>query len=156
VHLRKLLNCGEPLWLSGKVVKNEKINEIQRTRVRSPPRATSLKNDMVKFLKNSSILNKKGNFYCENTFKMITSIPERKYVLIKNFAVVIRVLRNQGDQNRANFAFWAFFSFMQFFFITDVIQNIGLPFAMDHFYLIFGKNWLGLRVTRLGEFSPNG
>jgi hypothetical protein len=33
----------EPLWLSGKVVKNEKINEIQRTRVRSPPRATSLK-----------------------------------------------------------------------------------------------------------------
>jgi hypothetical protein len=35
---------GEPLWLSGKVVKNEKINEIERTRVRSPPRATSLKN----------------------------------------------------------------------------------------------------------------
>jgi hypothetical protein len=34
---------GEPLWLSGKVVKNEKINEIERTRVRSPPRATSLK-----------------------------------------------------------------------------------------------------------------
>jgi hypothetical protein len=34
---------GEPLWLSGKVVKNEKINEIQRTRVHSPPRATSLK-----------------------------------------------------------------------------------------------------------------
>jgi hypothetical protein len=33
---------GEPLWLSGKVVKNEKINEIERTRVRSPPRATSL------------------------------------------------------------------------------------------------------------------
>jgi hypothetical protein len=32
---------GEPLWLSGKVVKNEKINEIERTRVRSPPRATS-------------------------------------------------------------------------------------------------------------------
>jgi hypothetical protein len=28
---------GEPLWLSGKVVKNEKINEIERTRVRSPP-----------------------------------------------------------------------------------------------------------------------
>jgi hypothetical protein len=25
------------------VVKNEKINEIERTRVRSPPRATSLK-----------------------------------------------------------------------------------------------------------------
>jgi hypothetical protein len=34
---------GEPLWLSGKVVKNEKINEIQRTWVCSPPRATSLK-----------------------------------------------------------------------------------------------------------------
>jgi hypothetical protein len=34
---------GEPLWLSGKVVKNDKINEIKRTRVRSPPRATSLK-----------------------------------------------------------------------------------------------------------------
>jgi hypothetical protein len=33
---------GEPLWLSGKVVKNEKINEIERTQVRSPPRATSL------------------------------------------------------------------------------------------------------------------
>jgi hypothetical protein len=34
---------GEPLWLSSKVVKNEIINEIERTRVRSPPRATSLK-----------------------------------------------------------------------------------------------------------------
>jgi hypothetical protein len=34
---------GEPLWLSGKVVKNENINELKRTRVRSPPRATSLK-----------------------------------------------------------------------------------------------------------------
>jgi hypothetical protein len=32
---------GEPLWLSGKVVKNEKINEIERTRAHSPPRATS-------------------------------------------------------------------------------------------------------------------
>jgi hypothetical protein len=32
---------GEPLWLSGKVVKNEKINDIERTQVRSPPRATS-------------------------------------------------------------------------------------------------------------------
>jgi hypothetical protein len=31
---------GEPLWLSGKVVK---INEIERTRVGSPPWATSLK-----------------------------------------------------------------------------------------------------------------
>jgi hypothetical protein len=28
---------NEPLWLSGKVVKNEKINEIERTWVRSPP-----------------------------------------------------------------------------------------------------------------------
>jgi hypothetical protein len=37
--------AGEPLWLSGKVVKNEIINEIERTRVCSPPRATSLKND---------------------------------------------------------------------------------------------------------------
>jgi hypothetical protein len=39
----------EPLWLSGKVVKNEKINEIERTRVRSPPRATSLKKDALNF-----------------------------------------------------------------------------------------------------------
>jgi hypothetical protein len=38
-------STGEPLWLSGKVVKIEKINEIERTRVRSPPRATSLKKD---------------------------------------------------------------------------------------------------------------
>jgi hypothetical protein len=28
---------GEPLWLSGKVVKNAKINEIERTRVCSHP-----------------------------------------------------------------------------------------------------------------------
>jgi hypothetical protein len=34
---------GEPLWLSGKVVKNEKIKEIERTQVRSPPRATSFR-----------------------------------------------------------------------------------------------------------------
>jgi hypothetical protein len=34
---------GEPLWLSGKMVKKEKINKIKRTRVHSPPRATSLK-----------------------------------------------------------------------------------------------------------------
>jgi hypothetical protein len=40
---QKSAGVGEPLWLSGKVVKNEKINEIERTRVRSPPRATSLK-----------------------------------------------------------------------------------------------------------------
>jgi hypothetical protein len=32
---------GEPLWLSGKVVKDEKINEIESTRVCSPPRANS-------------------------------------------------------------------------------------------------------------------
>jgi hypothetical protein len=32
---------GEPLWLSSKVFENEKINEIERTQVRSPPRATS-------------------------------------------------------------------------------------------------------------------
>jgi hypothetical protein len=32
---------GELLWLSGKVVKNEKINEIERTRVHSRPRVTS-------------------------------------------------------------------------------------------------------------------
>jgi hypothetical protein len=47
--------CGEPLWLSGKVVKMRKINEIERTRVRSPPsthpRATS-------FFKKSSELAK--------------------------------------------------------------------------------------------------
>jgi hypothetical protein len=30
------------------VVKNEKINEIERTRVRSPPRATSLKKNWDK------------------------------------------------------------------------------------------------------------
>jgi hypothetical protein len=34
---------GEPLWLSSKVVKNGKINEIECTRVCSPPLATSLK-----------------------------------------------------------------------------------------------------------------
>jgi hypothetical protein len=45
---------GEPLWLSGKVVKNKKINEIERTRVRSPHRATSLK----KVLKSIKISNK--------------------------------------------------------------------------------------------------
>jgi hypothetical protein len=39
----KEIICGEPLWLSGKVVKYEKINEIESTRVRSPPRVTSLK-----------------------------------------------------------------------------------------------------------------
>jgi hypothetical protein len=33
---------GEPLWLGGKVVKNAKINYIERTRARSPP---SLKNE---------------------------------------------------------------------------------------------------------------
>jgi hypothetical protein len=32
---------GEPLWLSSKVVENEKINEIERTQVRSPPQVTS-------------------------------------------------------------------------------------------------------------------
>jgi hypothetical protein len=34
---------GEPLWISGKAVKRRKKNEIKRPRVRSPPRATSLK-----------------------------------------------------------------------------------------------------------------
>jgi hypothetical protein len=38
-----MTKTGEPLWLSGKVVKNEKMNEIERTRVHSPRRATSLK-----------------------------------------------------------------------------------------------------------------
>jgi hypothetical protein len=42
-RILKITPGGEPLWLSGKVVKNEKINEIERTRVRSPPLATSLK-----------------------------------------------------------------------------------------------------------------
>jgi hypothetical protein len=28
---------GVPLWLNGKMVKNEKINEIERPQVRSPP-----------------------------------------------------------------------------------------------------------------------
>jgi hypothetical protein len=41
---------GEPLWLSGKVVKNEKINEIVRTRVRSPPQATSFLKKKAIFL----------------------------------------------------------------------------------------------------------
>jgi hypothetical protein len=35
---REPLWLGEPLWLSCRVVKNEKINEIERTRVRSPHR----------------------------------------------------------------------------------------------------------------------
>jgi hypothetical protein len=43
-----LEKVGEPLWLSGKVVKKEKINEIERTRVRSPPWATSLKKEFGK------------------------------------------------------------------------------------------------------------
>jgi hypothetical protein len=37
----KFQNGGEPLWLSGKVVKMRIINEFKRTRVRYPPRATS-------------------------------------------------------------------------------------------------------------------
>jgi hypothetical protein len=41
MHIKRIFFQGEPLWLSGKVVKNEKINEIERTRVCSPPRATS-------------------------------------------------------------------------------------------------------------------
>jgi hypothetical protein len=41
------LDGGEPLWLSSKVVKNEKINDIKRTRVRSPPRATSFKKNIL-------------------------------------------------------------------------------------------------------------
>jgi hypothetical protein len=36
----KRRDSGEPLWLSSKVVKKETMNEIERTRVRSPPRAT--------------------------------------------------------------------------------------------------------------------
>jgi hypothetical protein len=39
----KFSSWGELLWLSSKVVKNEKINEIERTQFLSPPRATSLK-----------------------------------------------------------------------------------------------------------------
>jgi hypothetical protein len=42
-HKKLILIYREPLWLSDKVVKNEKKNEIERTRVRSPPRATYLK-----------------------------------------------------------------------------------------------------------------
>jgi hypothetical protein len=41
-----MYHIGEPLWLSGKVVKNEKINENERDRVCSPPRATFLKKNM--------------------------------------------------------------------------------------------------------------
>jgi hypothetical protein len=40
---------GEPLWLSGLVVKNRKINEIERTRVRSPPQATFFSNQRSQF-----------------------------------------------------------------------------------------------------------
>jgi hypothetical protein len=43
IQAYKVSDLGEPLWLSSKVVKNEKINEIERTRVCSPPRATSLR-----------------------------------------------------------------------------------------------------------------
>jgi hypothetical protein len=39
--VENIVPIGKPLWLSGKVVKNEKINEIERTWVHSPPRATS-------------------------------------------------------------------------------------------------------------------
>jgi hypothetical protein len=46
--LKNTYKIGEPLWLSGKVVKNEKINEIERTRVRSPLWATSLKKNTYK------------------------------------------------------------------------------------------------------------
>jgi hypothetical protein len=42
-----MYHIGEPLWLSGKVVKNEKINENERDRVCSPPRATFLKKKHV-------------------------------------------------------------------------------------------------------------
>jgi hypothetical protein len=47
ILIHKLFTTGEPLWLSGKVVKNEKIKEIERTWVRSPPRAISLKNNSL-------------------------------------------------------------------------------------------------------------
>jgi hypothetical protein len=47
---------GEPLWLSGKVVENEKINEIKRTRDRSPPQATSLKNTYMNLFGKNRIL----------------------------------------------------------------------------------------------------
>jgi hypothetical protein len=43
-NLPKLGFRGELQWLSIKVANNEKINEIERTRVRSPPRATSFLN----------------------------------------------------------------------------------------------------------------
>jgi hypothetical protein len=43
------------LWLSGKVVKNEKIKEIERSRVRSPPRATSLKKIHTKLPLSSNV-----------------------------------------------------------------------------------------------------
>jgi hypothetical protein len=38
-EVANILGLGEPLWLSGIVVKMRK-NEIKRTRVRSPPKAT--------------------------------------------------------------------------------------------------------------------
>jgi hypothetical protein len=40
---RSLKFATVTLWLSSKEAKNEKINESERTRVRTPPRATSLK-----------------------------------------------------------------------------------------------------------------
>jgi hypothetical protein len=49
--MASMAKIGEPLWLSGKVVKNEKIKEIERTRVRSPSRATSFFKKWRKFTK---------------------------------------------------------------------------------------------------------
>jgi hypothetical protein len=44
VELRSTKNqIWEPLWLSGKVVKMRKINEFERTRVRSPTPGNLLK-----------------------------------------------------------------------------------------------------------------
>jgi hypothetical protein len=47
---------GEPLWLSGKVAKNEKINEFERTRAHSPPRATSFFKKRIRIIISSPYL----------------------------------------------------------------------------------------------------
>jgi hypothetical protein len=45
------IKLGEPLWLSGKVVQIEKINEIERSRVRSPPGQPLFKKMFIKLPK---------------------------------------------------------------------------------------------------------
>jgi hypothetical protein len=64
---------GEPLWLSGKVVKNEKINEIERTRVRSPPRATSFFKKCMQLM---------PLMYCVPTYIVLISTISQRFSLL--------------------------------------------------------------------------